>query len=147
MECSSLTGIDLSNTQITEIQDQGFRDCTSLTDINLPDTLTSIGNGIFRDCTSLTGIDLPDALTNIGESAFNGCLSLTGIDLPRSIMSIKRDAFDDCSFSNINYAGTIEEWNAIDKTNMINKGSGASYTWYGKSAIQTITCTDGVTNP
>lgn len=53
-----------------------FRSNVNLTYVNLPDTLTSIGNYAFYGCTSLAEITLPAGVTNIGFSAFQGCSSL-----------------------------------------------------------------------
>lgn len=41
-----------------------------------------IGTGAFADCTSLTEVTLPSTITSIGEDAFNGCDSLTTINVP-----------------------------------------------------------------
>ena len=94
--CSSLTTINLPSS-LTSIGGYAFRNCTSLTTINLPSSLTSIGGYAFSDCTSLTTINLPSSLTSIGQSAFYNCPSLTTINLPSSLTSIGVYAFSDCS--------------------------------------------------
>lgn len=71
--------------------------CSNLTEINLPDNLTSIGEEAFSGCSSLTEINLPDNLTSIGGFAFYGCSSLTGIHLPANLTSIGRAPFEYCS--------------------------------------------------
>ena len=53
-----------------------FRSNVNLTYVNLPDTLTSIGNYAFYGCTSLAEITLPAGVTSIGSNAFQGCSSL-----------------------------------------------------------------------
>jgi hypothetical protein len=63
-------------------RDQYIRGCSSLTSIELPAGLTSVGGRAFFDCSSLTSIALPAGLTNIGKSAFALCSSLTSIELP-----------------------------------------------------------------
>ena len=88
-----LTTVLLPNT-LTAI---AFSGCSSLTEINLPASLTSIGESAFYDCSSLTEIHLPANLTSIGEHAFNGCTSLTEIHLPASLTSIGGYAFDQCT--------------------------------------------------
>ena len=39
---------------------------------NIPNTVTSIGNGAFSGCASLTSVTIPDSVTSIGDSAFSG---------------------------------------------------------------------------
>ena len=56
-----------------------FSDCTSLTSVTIPDSVTTIGWTAFDGCTSLTSVTIPDSVTSIGYSAFSGCTSLTGI--------------------------------------------------------------------
>ena len=56
-----------------------FEGCTSLTSIQLPASLTSLGDCAFEGCSSLTSIELPASLTNIGSCAFRDCSSLTQI--------------------------------------------------------------------
>ena len=78
-----------------------FSGCDVLTSITLPEGLTSIGEQAFRDCTSLTTIDLDQctSLTSIGSSAFDGCSNLTTVDLYQctSLTSIGEQAFRDCT--------------------------------------------------
>ncbi len=46
---------------------------------NIPDSVTSIGNGAFGTCTTLTSITIPDSVTSIGDWAFASCFSLTAV--------------------------------------------------------------------
>ena len=94
--CSSLTEINLP-ASLTSIGESAFYDCSSLTEIHLPANLTSIGEHAFNGCSSLTGIHLPDNLTSIGESAFYDCSSLTEIHLPANLTSIRESVFNGCS--------------------------------------------------
>ena len=94
--CSSLTTISLPDS-VTSIGTEAFRSCSSLTTISLPDSLTSIGGSAFQNCASLTSISLPDSLTSIGGWAFQYCTSLTTIKLPNSLTSIGSAAFGGCS--------------------------------------------------
>ena len=57
-----------------------FRDCTSLTSVEIPDSVTDISYA-FSYCTSLTSVEIPDSVTEIGSSAFYNCTSLKSIDV------------------------------------------------------------------
>ena len=56
-----------------------FYNCTSLTSIHIPESVTSIFFDAFRDCSSLTSINIPEGVTNIGHHVFNNCSSLKSI--------------------------------------------------------------------
>ena len=71
--------------------------CTSLTEIRIPESVTSIGGGAFVGCTSLTEIRIPESVTSIGGGAFVGCTSLTEIVIPAGVISIGNDAFFGCA--------------------------------------------------
>ena len=43
--------------------------------------ITSIGDSAFRECSSLTTVELPDSLTSIGQDVFYGCASLTDVTI------------------------------------------------------------------
>ena len=68
-----------------------------VTDLVIPDSVTSIGNYTFYNCSGLTSITIPDSVTSIGNSAFSGCSGLTSITIPSSVTSIGSDAFYDCT--------------------------------------------------
>ena len=56
------------------ICDRAFFWYELLTGINIPDSVTSIGNSAFFRCESLTSIIIPDSVTSIGKSVFYGCI-------------------------------------------------------------------------
>ena len=101
--------IEIPNS-VTSIGDGVFQNCSGLTSIILPDGLTSIGEEAFNACFSLTSIILPDGLTSIGTGAFSACSSLSSINIPSSVMSIGYYPFDGCNslpvIDNIRYADT-----------------------------------------
>ena len=68
----------------------------------------------FYSCDSLTSIDIPNSVTRIGDRAFFHCESLTSIDISDSVTSIGEYAFDYCtSLTSITFEGTVEKWHAI----------------------------------
>ena len=61
--------------------DYAFNGCTSLTSINIPNSVTTIGDYAFSGCSGLTSISIPNSVKTIWESAFYYCTGLTSIDL------------------------------------------------------------------
>ena len=66
-----------------------------VTDVVIPESITSIGNKAFLGCRGLTSVTIPNSVTNIGYSAFGSCTGLTSIIIPNSVDSLA--GFDDCS--------------------------------------------------
>ena len=93
---TDLTEVDLPDT-LTSIDSEAFYCCTSLATLDLSNTLTTIGKSAFAGCTSLATLDLPDTLTSIGDRAFDGCTRLATLDLPDTLTSIGAGAFAECT--------------------------------------------------
>tara|TARA_B100000768_G_C11085293_1_gene292599 strand:- start:97 stop:648 length:552 start_codon:yes stop_codon:yes gene_type:complete len=70
---------------------------TSVTELTLPATLTTIGNDALAECSSLTELNLPVALTSLGSSSFLGAASLRELTLPAAISTIGEGSFMSCS--------------------------------------------------
>ena len=101
------TSYDIPNS-VTSIGNGTFAYCSSLTNIIIPNSVTSIGRYTFEDCNSLTSITIPDSVTSIGYSAFESCNSLTNITIPNSVTSIGHRAFAYCSsLTNITISDSV----------------------------------------
>ena len=91
-----------------KIGDYAFYNCSGLTSLNLPASITTIGYGAFRGCSGLTSLNLPAGITSISESTFWGCSGLTSLNLPASITEIGCSAFYDCSgLTSLNLSASI----------------------------------------
>ena len=82
---------------VTSIWDRGFQNCSNLTSITLPESMTEIKLWAFSGCSSLTNITIPDTITSIGERAFQICKNLTSITLPKSLGIIETYTFYGCT--------------------------------------------------
>lgn len=72
-----------------------FKDNKTITSIELPDHLYSIGDGAFEGCENLQTVN-STGITEIGAHAFYGCKSLENISLT-GIKSVGDYAFSECS--------------------------------------------------
>ena len=94
--CSDLTSLTLPSS-VTRIGDYAFYNCSGLTSLTLPSSVTSIGEFAFGYCSGLTSLTIPSGVTSIGMSAFEYCSSLTSLTLPSSVNEIGIYAFHGCS--------------------------------------------------
>ena len=90
-------GIIVFNGDIGIIGNYAFFNCSALTSISIPSSVTSIGESAFFNCSALTSISIPGSVTSIGEYAFYGCSGLTSVSIPGSVTSIGNSAFNGCS--------------------------------------------------
>ena len=81
---------------VTTIRDYAFLHCYSLTSVDIPESVTTIGQGAFLSCDSLKNVNIPDSVTTIGKSAFSGCEILTSVTIPNSVTTIGEAAFSYC---------------------------------------------------
>ena len=95
--CKSLTSVEIPS-GVTSIGDMAFFDCESLTDVALEgSTLTSIGQSAFYCCKALKSVTIPSSVTSIGSNAFMGCESLEGpVKIPSGVTNIGSYAFSGC---------------------------------------------------
>ena len=66
-------------------------------DLEIPNSVTSIGNYAFSECSGLTSVTIPNSVTLIGEYAFADCSGLTSVTIPNSVESLGGWAFGYCS--------------------------------------------------
>ena len=92
-------GSSSADTALKEIIDR------SITSIEIPSGVTSIGDYCFYGCGSLSSITIPSGVTSIGDYCFSNCSSLKRlnsdtdgvVNIPSSVTSIARDSFYYCS--------------------------------------------------
>ena len=82
---------------ITVIPDKAFNNCCALKEVNIPDSVTSLGWACFCGCQSLEKITLPEGLTKLESSAFEACSSLSEVTIPGSLKDIDDFCFMNCS--------------------------------------------------
>ena len=81
---------------VTSILPYAFAHIPSITSVKIPNSVTSIGGGAFYYSSSLTSITIPNSVTSIGSSAFRDCIGLSSITIPNSVTTIEDYAFYNC---------------------------------------------------
>lgn len=117
--------------------------------IEVPSTLGGyevavISRGAFRDCTGITRVTLPDTITTIAVDSFNGCSSLEEINIPKNAVSIATGVFRNCaSLQDINVSEDNPSFTSVDGV-MYNKEKTTLYT-YPAGRVGPYTIPEGAT--
>ena len=94
--CKRLTRVQLSReSRQKKIEDETFRECSSLNSVEMPDEIIEIGRNAFYKCTDLESFFFPKSLRKIGEEAFYQA-GLQEIELPDDLEEIGPSAFLKC---------------------------------------------------
>ena len=113
-EKTYITEIYIPNT-VTTIQAGSFSGCTALEKVTLSKNISTITERAFYNCSSLKDLEIPNGITTIEKEAFNGCSTIETLTLSKPLCSIGDVAFDNCTaLKNIMYSSTLEDWCSID---------------------------------
>ena len=93
---SQVTDLEIPNS-VTSIGEYAFLGCTSLASVIIPNSVNSIGKDAFKGCSGLTSVNISNSVTYISEYAFQECSGLTSINIPNSVTSIGEYAFQGCT--------------------------------------------------
>ncbi|SFO46276.1 leucine-rich repeat domain-containing protein [Prevotella sp. tf2-5] len=75
----------------------------------IPDDVTNIGDNAFEGCISLTTVTIPAGVTRIGKRAFEGCGGLTTVTIGSGVTYIGSDAFFNCKNVEVVYCNADPE--------------------------------------
>lgn len=107
---TSLTSIELPES-LKKIQNGAFSGCKLLAgDLKIPSNVTVIGNAAFANDTALTGtLTIGNSVQTIGDSAFSGCKFTGKLTIPDSVISIGDSAFTNNKFGEISLGRNLEK--------------------------------------
>lgn len=114
-----LVSIDIEH--VTSIGMEAFSK-TRVSEITLNDAIHAIEVGVFRNCSSLTTINIPNSCTIIYGAAFAGCNKLKSLKFPELLIRISDQAFLECSsmelldFRDLKSIPLLTNSNAFDDT-------------------------------
>lgn len=144
---SALKSVTFENdSQLDEIDDYAFQECTALTSIEIPQNVTKIGFGVFSDsgltdivfkgsklkavvgsfygAKKLKNVTLPTGLETLGNQSFEDCTALTSIEIPSSVKLMGTQVFRGCtsltsvSFAENSQVTKIDSWTFQDCTSL-----------------------------
>ena len=119
--CKQLETVQFLNPEksvLRSIDGSAFRGCSSLTSIEIPNLVNTIGTYAFEGCTSLTSVKLPNyddcteeqvliatenntispvKYTTVKEYLFSGCTALNNISIPNTVTKLANYCFKDCT--------------------------------------------------
>ncbi len=94
--CSGLTSVNIPNS-VTSIGEAAFAYCSGLTSVIIPNSVTSVGGSAFSGCSNLTSATIGNSVNSIGDEAFFNCYRLSSVTIGNSVTSIGNNAFSECS--------------------------------------------------
>ena len=98
-DCPAITAADIG-AYVKEIPNQAFMNDSGMKSTTFAGVLlTKIGESAYENCSGLTTLDIPNSVTTIGKNAFKGCTGLNKVVIPSSVTSIGADAFAGCDFA------------------------------------------------
>ena len=108
---------------VQNIGNDAFAGCYCMTDITIPDTVSSIGSGAFSHC-ALREVEIPQGITSIQSNTFWYCTQLTKITIPASVTSVDMYAFYNCHvLRTVYYGGTEAQWEGMHVDNYADSNS------------------------
>ena len=118
---------------------------TSLKELTIGNTVTTIGENTFSGCTGLTSVTIPNSVTTIGDNAFSGC-GLTEVNIT-DLSAWCKINFNSSDANPLNYAHHLK-LNGIEVTNLVIPNDVTEikpYAFFGCTSLTSITILNSVT--
>lgn len=130
-ECSITIPQKIDNHTVTELQCY-FDNCIYLTNVTLPDSITTIKAAAFGGCKNLQNVNIPKGIKTINSFTFGRCPKLNNVTIPSNVTYIDVYAFINCtSLSNLQFSEGLEYI--------------AFQAFYGCTSLETINIPESVT--
>lgn len=136
--CSGLTSVNITdlaawcnidfNSNPLSYAHNLYLNGSKVTNLSIPNSVTTIKPYTFYDCSSLTSVTIPNSVTSIGDCAFEFCSGLTSVIIGNSVTTIGSYAFRSCS-------GLTNIYSLIEDPSFVTLGSGVF------SNVNTLNCT------
>ena len=122
-----------------------YLDGKLITNLSIPDGVTTIGSWAFEHCKDITSVTIPDGVTSVGNYAFCDCQKLTQVTVPSSVTRIGTFAFASDWWANIYFKGTppdVFDYGGLDSTESVGSCNGIYLPDY-KAEWESVVDADG----
>lgn len=134
----------INGVPVTSIGYVAFGSRRNLTEVVIPQTVTTIGEAAFFFC-NISEITIPDSVTTIKDHAFASCYELTKIDIPASVTDIGTGVFASCTkLESINVNEANPNYISVDGALYTKDMSSLIGYPIGKTDVSEFTVPDGV---
>jgi hypothetical protein len=106
-EGTALESVDLSNTNVTIMQDGVFYNNPYLASVKLPNKLENFWDQAFQGCTALNNIVMPSTVVGIYNYVFEGCTSLSNVTLNEGCTTLGHHVFKNSSLAAVTFPMTL----------------------------------------
>ena len=136
--CSGLTSLTIPSS-VTSIGEYAFDGCSGLTSLTIPSSVTSIGWGAFCGCSGLTSIYVyTEKLPNMGSDVFHGC------DAKKCTVYVPKGTYDDYWLSEFGYFENIVEFDPTGINNVITSNDAKELSRYSVNGQRLSAPTKGL---
>ena len=145
--CTKVVKVSIPST-ITEwveetYNNNAFKGCTGLKELELAEGLTILGQGAFYGCTSLEQVKVPSTIETFHNNVFYDCTSLKEVELPEGIKQIGYRAFNNCALEEVTIPSTVEYWETVRSTGVMATPHNCS-AFAGCQSLGKIVFTEGL---
>lgn len=95
-DCQSLLDVVIPNS-VSSINTCAFCNCSGIEKVAIPDGVSTIGSGVFRECSNLQSVSIPDSVVSLGGAVFANCIKLDNVTIPDGVTTIDNSLFDGCT--------------------------------------------------
>lgn len=111
VEKTALTGAlnipdSYNSLPVTALADYSFMECSELTSVTIPSSVTTVGTCAFRRCEKLVSATVPSTVKSLGAMAFSYS-ALTAITLPDNLTEISSGLLEGTQITEINIPATV----------------------------------------